>query len=245
MKTKFSIISLLVLLLSLAALPLSLAAAPPQQTWSSSPLGTMQAPSQLEIIDLKDVLAEMLRASEKYGKPGAQAAAIPGLPGKQATPESLLALFDKYNIGLYQLAIKNGTYYHTAYAGAMKLPSEVKFQAELLLQQIKNADKKQQADYQQLITALISQAFTAPELQDSFKFEILDFYPFESFTQKNVQAVSVGGSVALRMYNMLQPVAFKAYLLRNSGEYYVFLVVNSGPDQKLWNETSKAMLLTL
>ena len=209
--------------------------------WNISFLGTMQVPAQLEIVDCKDVLVEMTKINEKLATAKPAKAQKPN--EKVTSPEEVAAAFEKNNIGIYEFALKNNGTYNTAWVFAAKIPDELKPAGITLFDELKATDKKQQAEIHRKILKGMDEFFTkVPDLTEIFQMEILEFYPFEQMTNKNAQIVSVGGSVVFRMYKLIQPAAFKVYFIKKNSELYVFGVVNSGPDRKMWDNMSKEML---
>lgn len=209
--------------------------------WHIQFLGTLQVPAQLEIVDAKDVIMAIGKISEKVEKEKAA-------KGQKTTTEimsaqDIAANLEKNNVGIYEFALKNNGTYNTALAITFKMPEEFKATGLTFFDNIQKMDKKQQTELQKQIITGMNKVFTeVPELKDIFEMEILEFYPFEHMTNKNAQIVSVGGSVAFRMYKMIHPAAFKVYFIKKNTQMYVFGVINSGPDRKMWEDMTKTML---
>lgn len=211
--------------------------------WDISFLGTMQVPAKLEIVDCKDVLVELMKISQEMEK--TKPASTKKTNEVVISPEEVAAAFTKNKFGIYEFALKNNGTYNTAMVFAFKMPDELKLSGMTFFDELQKIDKKQQAAIHKQIVTGMNEVFTkCPELKDTFQMEILEFYPFEQMTNKNAQIVSVGGSVAFRMYKLIQPAAFKVYFIKKNTDLYVFGVVNSGQDRKMWDNLSKEMLMS-
>ncbi len=209
--------------------------------WNIQFLGTLQVPAQLEIVDAKDVITAIGKISEKVEKEKAAKGQKP--TAEVMSAQDIAANLEKNNVGIYEFALKNNGTYNTAWVIAFKMPEEFKPTGLSFFDRIQKMDKKQQAELQTQIISGMNKVFTeVPELKDIFEMEILEFYPFEQMTNKNAQIVSVGGSVAFRMYKMIQPAAFKVYFIKKNTQMYVFGVINSGPDRKMWDNMTQEML---
>ena len=211
--------------------------------WNITFLGTLQVPGELEIIDYKDVVAELLKVIDKEEKLKQIQREKQDINGTAVSPEEIMAVLEKYNLGIYQFALKNNGSYNTAFVLAAEIPEELKAEGLALFDELLRQDKKnQEAIHREIIKGLDEAYAAAPEVKDIFQMEFLEFYPFEQLTNKNVQIVSVGGSVAVRLFKLVMPAAAKVYFIKNNKDMYVFGVVNSGPDRKLWDNMSKDML---
>ena len=211
--------------------------------WNIAFLGTVQVPGGLEIVDYKDVLAEMMKVIDQEEKLKQIQQEKQDLGGTSVSAEEVLASLEKYNLGIYQLALKNSGTYNTAVVLAMEIPEELKPAGFAMFDELLKQDKKkQEAIYGEIVKGLDGLYAATPEVKNVFQMEILEFYPFEQLTNKNAQIVSVGGSVALRFFKLVMPAAAKMYFIKNNTNLYVFGVVNSGPDRKLWDNMSKDML---
>lgn len=209
--------------------------------WDISFLGTLQVPAQLEIVDAKDVIMAIGKVAEKVEKEKAA-------KGQKTTTEvmsaqDIAANLEKNKVGIYEFALKNNGTYNTALVIVFKMPEEFNPTGLSFFDRLQKMDKKQQAEIQKEIITGTNKVFAeSPELKDIFEMEILEFYPFEHMTNKNAQIVSVGGSVAFRMYKIIQPSALKVYFIKKNTQMYVFGVINSGPDRKMWEDMTKIML---
>ena len=209
--------------------------------WDISFLGTLQVPAQLEIVDAKDVIKVIGEIAEKVEKEKAA-------KGQKTTTEvvsaqDMVASLERNNAGIYELALKNKGTYNIALVIAFKMPEEFKSTGLSFFDKLQTMDKKQQAEIQRQIINITTVALKeVPNLKDVFEMEVLEFYPFEQMTNKNAQIVSVGGSVAFRTYKIIQPAALKVYFIKKNTQMYVFGVMNSGPDRKMWDDMTKTML---
>ena len=211
--------------------------------WNIAFLGTLPVLGGLEIVDYKDVVAAMMKVIDKEEKLKQIQQEKQDVSGTAVSPEELLAALEKYNLGVYQFALKNNGSYNTAVVLVAEIPEEFKPAGLSLFDELLRQDKKkQEAIYGQIVKGMDELYRAAPEAKDVFQIEFLEFYPFEKLTNKNAQIVSVGGSVALRIFKLVMPAAVKVYLIRNNTDMYVFGVVNSGPDRKLWDNMSNDML---
>lgn len=211
--------------------------------WNIAFLGTLPVQSGLEIVDYKDVVAAMMKVVNQEERAKQIQRESQDISGTAVSPEELLAALEKYNLGIYQFALKNNGSYNTAVVLAAEIPEELKPAGLALFDELLRQDKKkQEATYGQIIKGMDELYRAAPEAKDVFQMEFLEVYPFEQLTNKNAQIVSVGGSVALRIFKLVMPAAVKVYFIRNNTDMYVFGVVNSGPDRKLWDNMSKDML---
>lgn len=212
-----------------------------KKAWNISFLGTLQVPAQLEIVDGKDVMVEIMKLSEKMEKSYPSKKKNPEV--KNTTPEEIAATFDENKIGFYEFALKNNGTYNIALVFAGKLPANMNAGGIAFFETLKSTDKQKQEEIHKLILTKMDEIYEkAPDFKDMFQMEILEFYPFEQMTNKNAQIISVGGSVALRTFKLIQPAAFKVYFINKNSELYVFGVINSGQDRKLWDDMSKEML---
>lgn len=214
-----------------------------KKDWNISFLGTMKVPAQLEIVDGKDVIEEIVKFSEKVNKSHPAKDTISKV--QTLSPEDIAEAFTNNNIGVYQFALKNNGSYNIAMVFAGKLPAKYNTTGLTFFDKLKNTNQQQQVEIHQLILKGMDDIYTkVPDLQDLFQLEILEFYPFEQMDNKNVQIVSVGGSVAVRTFKLIQPFALKTYIINKNSEIYIFGVLNSGPDRKIWDDMTKKMLST-
>lgn len=212
-----------------------------QKDWNISFLGTLQVPAQLEIVDGKDVFGQMMKVAETMGKSNPSKIDSPKV--KAVSPEEIAAMFDDNKFGLYEFALKNNGTYNVAIVFAGKIPASMNAAGITFFNTLKSTDKQKQEELHKTILKGLNDIYVkAPEMKDVLQLEILEFYPFEQITNKKAQIVSVGGSVALRTYKMIQPAAFKIYFINKNSELYVFGVINSGQDRKMWDNMSKEML---
>lgn len=211
--------------------------------WNIAFLGTLQVPGGLEIVDYKDVVAELLKVIDKEEKLKQIQQEKQDINGTAVSPEEIMAALEKYNLGIYQFALKNNGSYNTAFVVVAEIPEELKPEGLALFDKLLRQDKKnQEAIHREIIKGMDEVYAAAPETKDIFQMEFLEFYPFEQLTNKNAQIVSVGGSVAFRLFKLVMPAATKVYFIKNNKDMHVFGVVNSGPDRKLWDNMSKDML---
>lgn len=215
-----------------------------KKDWDISFLGTMQVPEQLEIIDGKDVIEEVMKFSEKASKAYPLKPTAPKV--KAPSFEDVSEFFTTNNIGVYQLALKNNGSYNTAILFAGKIPAKNNTNQLIFFDKLKNTDPQKQKELHTLILKGIDEAYTkVPDLQNLFQLEIIEFYPFERMTSQNVEMISMGGSIAVRTFKLIQPAAFKIYVINKNAEIYIFGVINSGPDRKMWDDMTKEMLSNL
>ncbi len=246
-----NLLIILTLAISASALPsLGYAAAQTDKKPDStiSFLGTLEIPSQLEIIDMKDVFIEIIKMGEKLQeeKEAKEGSSSTGEIPKKISEENLRTALNQYDIGAYQFALKQNGSYNQAFVLAAKLPPNMKEAAGRFLGEMKTYDKKKQSELKALTEKAIQDAIAStPELKTSFSFELLEFYPFEYTKKGKLQMISAGGSMAVRTYKLIQPFAVKTYLLEKNSDYYVFAIINSGSDRKLWDNLTKEMLLKL
>ena len=213
------------------------------RNWNIAFLGTLPVQGGLEIVDYKDVVAAMMKVINQEEKAKQIQRESQDISGTVVSPEEVLAALEKYNLGVYQWALKNNGTYNTAVVFVAEIPDEIKPMSLALFDELLKQDKKkQEAIYGQIVKGMDELYSEAPEAKDVFQMEFLEFYPFEQVTNKNAQIVSVGGSVALRIFKLVMPAALKVYFIKNNTDMYVFGVVNSGPDRKLWDNMSKDML---
>jgi len=212
-----------------------------KKDWNISFLGTFQVPAQLEIVDGKEVIIEVLKMSEKMGEQNTPTKEK--LSANTVSPEAITAFFEENKIGLYELALKNNGSYNVALLFAGKLPADMNADGVAFLADLKGIDKKQQEEIHTLLQKQINDMYAQnPEMKDIFEIEILEFYPFEQLTNKNAEMISIGASVAVRAFKLIQPGACKVYFINKNSELYVFGIINSGQDRKLWDNMSKEML---
>lgn len=214
-----------------------------KQDWNISFLGTMQVPTQLEIVDGKDVIGEIIKFAEKAHK---SRPANDGISKVQThSPEEIAEFFTNNNIGVYQLALKNNGSYNIAMVFAGKIPEKVNANGLSFFDNLKNTTPQKQEELHHFILSGINDMYTkVPDLQDIFQLEILEFYPFEQMNNKNSRIISLGGSAAVRTFKLIQPFALKTYIINKDSELYIFGVLNSGSDRKLWDDMTKEMLRT-
>ncbi|MBC8016512.1 MAG: hypothetical protein H7X79_12315 [Sporomusaceae bacterium] len=214
-----------------------------KKDWNIPFLGIMKVPVQLEIVDGKDVIVEIIKFSEKINQSHPVKDTISKV--QAPSPADIAEAFANNNIGVYQLALKNNGSYNLAVVFAGKLPENYNATGLTFYDKLKNTNQQQQEEIHKLILKGIDDIYTKePDLQDMFQLEILEFYPFEEMENKNAQIVSVGGSVAARTFKLIQPLALKIYLINKDSDIYVVGVLNSGPDRKLWDNMTKEMLRT-
>lgn len=212
-----------------------------KKLWNIPFLGTMQVPDRVEIVDGKDVVGQIMKMSNSMAKANSSPAKRSNV--KMSSPEEISAMFDDNKIGIYEFAVKNNGAYNIALVFAGKIPTEGNASGLAFFEKLKNSDKEKQVEIHKIILNGINEAYgKVPELKDMFELEILEFYPFEQLTNKNAQIISVGGSVAVRTFKMIRPVAFKVYFINKDSELYVFGVINSGLDRQMWDTMSKEML---
>ena len=212
-----------------------------KKDWDISFLGTMQVPAQLEIVDGKDVIEEVMKFSEKASKAYPMKSTVPKM--KAPSFEDVSQFFTTNNIGVYQLALKNNGSYNTAILFAGKVPAKNNTNELIFFDKLKNTDSQKQKELHTLILKGIDEAYTkVPDLQNLFQLEIIEFYPFERIISQNVEMIGMGGSVAVRSFKLIQPAAFKIYVINKNAEIYVLGVINSGPDRKMWDDMTKDML---
>lgn len=214
-----------------------------KKAWNISFLGTMQVPAQLEIVDGKDVIGEILKFSAKLNNSHPGENTISKV--QTLSPEDIAEAFANNNIGVYQFALKNNGSYNIAMVFVGKLPEKYNATGLIFFDKLKNTNQQQQEEMHKLILKEIDNVYTKqPDLQDMFQLEILEFYPFEQIFNKNAHIVSAGGSVAVRTFKLIQPLALKTYIINKNSEIYIFVVLNSGPDRKIWDDMTKEMLST-
>ena len=214
-----------------------------KKDWNISFLGTVQVPAQLEIVDVIDVIGEYLKFSEKISKDNLSKNTPPKV--KIPTSEEIAELFTSNNIGVYQLALKNNGSYNTVFIITGKIPKQYNTNGIKFFNTLTNIDPQKQEELHKLILKGMDEIYTkVPDLQNLFQLEILEFYPFEKMTNKNAQIISAGGSVAVRTFKLIQPMALKVYFVNKSSEIYLFGVIGSGPDRKMWDDMTKEMLST-
>lgn len=218
-----------------------------KKDWAMSFLLTMQVPDQLEIVDGNSVIREILTLGEKMKKSHPTHDTLPKT--QPFSPEDITQFFANHNIGIYQFALKNSGSYNTAMVFAGKLPAAHNAAGLTFFNNLKNMDQQKQEELHKLILKGIDEVYAEvyakePDLRDMFQMEILEFYPFEHIGTKDVKIISVGGSVAVRSFKLVQPFAVKTYIINNNSDIYIFSVLNSGPDRKLWENMTKEMLRT-
>lgn len=210
--------------------------------WNIPFLGTMEVPKQLEIIDGKDIVWQMIKVGNEGMKLNPNAYKQ-GNTVKATLPEDVATMFDESQMGFYEFALKKNNTYSVAFVFAGKVPENGNQGALAFFEKLKSTDKQKQAELQQLIRLQMADAYQkVPGLKDLFQLEILEFYPFEQFANKEAQVISVGGSLAVRSFKILSPVACKVYFINKNSEIYVFGVIDNGTDRQTWDDMSKKML---
>ena len=214
-----------------------------KRDWNIPFLGTLQVPTQLEIVDGKDVIREIITFDEKVKKSNPPKDTVPTV--EILSPQDIDEAFANNTIGVYQLALKNNGSYHIAMVFVGKIPAEYNTKGLTFFDKIKNTPQQKQEEIHTLILKGIDDIYTKePALQNMFQLEILEFYPYEQIDSKKAQIVSVGGSLAVRTFKLIQPFALKTYIINKNSDMYVFSVLNSGPDRKLWDSITNEMLRT-
>ena len=214
-----------------------------KKDWNISFLGTMQVPDQLEIVDGKDVILEMVKIDEKAKKE--HPVKVADLKAKTFSPQEITEAFEKNNIGVYQFALKNHGSYNTAFVFVGKLPAQYNVNGVTFFDTLKNMNRKKQEEVHKMILKGIGDVYAKdPELKNVFDVEILEFYPFKQIDNENAKIVSVGGSLAVRTFKLVQPFAFKTYIVNKNSEIYIFTILDSGSDRKIWDKMTKEMLKT-
>lgn len=209
--------------------------------WNISFLGALPVPAQMEIIDIKDVLIELSKLNAKTEEQNPPK--DNNLKKKVMSPEEIAAVFETYNIGVYEFAIKNNGTYNTALAFAGKAPAQMNANGIKFFNRLQTTSKQQQKEIHMAILKGIDEVYAKkPDLKNVFELEILEFYPFEHISNKNVEIISIGGSMAIRTFKLIQPAAFKVYFINKNAELYIFAVINSGLDRKMWDQMSQDML---
>lgn len=212
-----------------------------EKTWDISFLGTLKVPAQLEIVDAKDVITEIGKISEKIEKENVAKGVKPA--ARIISPQEVIAALEKNHVGIYELALKNKGSYNTAFVITFKFPREFEAAGVNFFDSLQKMDKNQQAEVHKQILAGMDTAYAKiPDLKGILEMEILEFYPFEQMTNANAEMISVGGSVAFRMYKIIEPAAVKVYFIKKNKQFYVFGLINSGQDRKLWEDMTKKML---
>ncbi|MDU4962327.1 MAG: hypothetical protein E6X17_16845 [Sporomusaceae bacterium] len=236
-KQLFAVLAILTMLAAATVTGHSAPAAA-SRDWTIDFMGTLQVPVQLEIVDAKEVILGIEQISRHE-----RAAKGMNTEADALQAQELAAALARNNIGIYQLALKRDNSYHTAIAFAAKLPEEMLPIGLGLFEELQSMDQQQQTEIRQRFLAEIETGLAAsPELAELFNVEVLELYPFEQMTSKSAQIVSVGGSLAFRMYKLIQPAAFKVHFIRRNSQMYVFGVMNSGTDRRLWEDMTQAML---
>jgi len=211
--------------------------------WNISFLGTMQVPAQLEIVDGQDVLGEIVKLGEKMNKSQPVQDGISKVP--TISPADIAEAFTNNNIGVYQLALKNNGSYNIGMVFVGKVPAQYNSTGLTYFDKLKNTNQQQQEEIHKLILKGINDVYTKePDLQNIFQLEILEFYPFQQIDNTHAQIISVGGSVAVRTFKLIQPFALKTYIINKNSDIYIFGILNSGPDRKIWDDMTQKMLST-
>jgi hypothetical protein len=214
--------------------------------WDIPFIGTLQVPARMEIIELKDVLAEAIKFEQKQ-----QAAKQKVLPlnkdkapaKKQLTLEDLDKFSKTSNFGLYEFAVKAEGTYSTAFAFAFKVPGKMTLDMHAFFNKLRDATTQQEEELRSTVMQGLELAYAKePDMRDILAFEILEFYPFDRLESGDAEIVGVGGSVAFRTFKLICPVAGKVFFIRKNDELYVFGIVNSGVDRKRWAEIGTNMV---
>lgn len=245
MKKGKLVLVLLVVMMSFTTITADVYGESPEQgkkSWYIPFFASMEVPEQLIIIDGKDIINEMAKLMETAGK------SYPtrnNQNSKKISPEEIGDVFDENQIHFYQFALKENGSYQTAFAFVGKVPDEWNKPAMKFFSELQHIDQKGQQEIRRNILTKMGEAYTmVPELKNLLQVEILEFYPFEKFTSKNSQVVSVGGSIALYQFKMIQPAAFKIYFINKNSKIYLLGVINSGPNRKMWDAMTRDMLST-
>lgn len=212
-----------------------------KKSWTIPFMGTMQVPAQLEVVDGKDVVLSLLRFSEKMEEQRPNKAKLG--TQRQISTEDIEKAFAQVQIGAYELALKNNGTYNIAFLVAAKVPKEMTVMSGELFDTVKKADSEKQAEmYNQFTNAMELLYIQSPELKDVLLLEVLEFYPFERLKNRKTEVVSFGGSLAVRTFKLVQPFAFKMYIVKNNADFYVLALMTPGPERKLWNDMTKEMI---
>lgn len=212
-----------------------------KKNWDIPYLGRLYAPVELEIIDGKDVITEFIKMSETIEK------SSPVKNQSQVTfsDKTIEEGLSSTQISFYQLAMKNNGTYNTAFLFAGRATEEWNKQGVDFFNKLKSMDSKQQVETHAFILKIMDELYThKPECKNIFQLEILEFYPFEQFSNKNAQIISVGGSIALRTFKIVYPTAFKIYFIKKDSHFYILGEIDSGTNRKMWQSMTKEMLST-
>lgn len=242
--------SILCLCLLCVWIPSAVCGADPKRMMEIPQFGTMEIPEKLTVVNGSDVVKSMAGSLLYLGDIMGNKMPKDKVPDKNKMRKVIDEMDRKareYGIGIYQLALKDRGSYHTAMMFAVKLPREAYADLMKVQREIECMDRADQLELAmglERITSSASFVVSGCNAAD-FGLEIMEVYPVECKMENRMKYTSVGGSVAVRLFKIISPYAFKLYLVQSENGMHLIGFASDGTQRGVWNKVVEKMMYSV